>query len=1134
MTKKKSMKHKKELKKERPSTSSCEDQEEDDPKRSGSSKSKSKHNHAHRRSTGSPRSPREDSVKTFKHKQSDEKKQKFSRDSDGASHDSGKHSSSKHHSSSTRKTSSSSSSSQAPKSKPVSETVSKHSEEVIETRRPAPKQSHPKSSQDWSLTEEQRKKLLKRRSSKQEDDYPVPKRHSRQERADGGTHKKSDKLCQDGKELEVRKSKKSGEDHVSEWKCQDGEELEVKKSKKSGEDHVSEWKCQDGKELEVKKSKKSGEDHVSEWKCQDGEELEVKKSKKSGEDNVSEWKCQDGKELEAKKSKKSGEDHVSEWKCQDGKELEAKKSKKSGEDHISEWKCHDGRELEVKKSKKSGEDHVSEWKCQDGKELEVKKSKKSGEDHVSEWKCQDGKELEVKKSKKSGEDHVSEWKFKSDEKTWTESLSKEPPVVSKPPASEVTPNVSHQGGHKVQHEPALHSTLKAKTSSKLGLPITFKIPKKLSVLKARTEIWDAALAEKKPSFIGKHASLVSAKKQSPSSKAVPQPTVQRPPKVSSQVPLYSAPQKPFCLPEDKLLHDRETKDTSSPSKTPPVVSHQTISAEPTENTDDDQEMQLVEELHQARTNRQLQVNVVESYGELTGMDVDPPEEGTTVTFSQEPCQRDVLIVLDTNVLLSHLDFVKKIRSHGLGALGFPKLLVPWVVLQELDSLKSGKLSKDVERKARPAVDYIYNCLKNQEPRLLGQSMQLASQAAYGLNTANNDDRVLQCCLQYQKLYPDGALILCTNDKNLCSKALLSGVKTLSKADLQQQAEVNPAHFNYSYSSSDASPFVTPVKEGQNERSRRANEEEEVNRRKSAVKERELSECVSMLESSLRSSLAAVLEEEMKAAFGELWTEIVYVKPPWTLEGLLQCFKKHWIAVFGNIIKRTLLGCVETLSSCFKTDESVDCSSILLAVCAAEDLLTALSSRSAYRGHVHSTLSCLKSLHQRLQAQLQQTPAEDTDGDTLMAEAVEDVAPPPQASHQEVWALFENIWNNVCNVSSALFTALHFSPGSEDSVQHLHTCPPQDALNCLHRLSAALGQLLEAFQRLLSVDSTVEDAQALLAFIQTSTIAAMEPRFNAQDLLECLSHQEYREKLCVGGSQMMELKANLDRCGKCYD
>ncbi|XP_053500518.1 transcriptional protein SWT1-like isoform X1 [Ictalurus furcatus] len=103
-------------------------------------------------------------------------------------------------------------------------------------------------------------------------------------------------------------------------------------------------------------------------------------------------------------------------------------------------------------------------------------------------------------------------------------------------------------------------------------------------------------------------------------------------------------------------------------------------------------MQVVEELHLARSNRQLHVKVEKSYGELTSMDVDPADESATIALSQKQ-QQDPLIVLDTNVLLSHLDFVKRIRSHGLGALGFPTLLVPWVVLQELDSLKSRKLSK---------------------------------------------------------------------------------------------------------------------------------------------------------------------------------------------------------------------------------------------------------------------------------------------------------------------------------------------------------------------------------------------------------------------------------------------------------
>ncbi|XP_076874281.1 transcriptional protein SWT1-like [Brachyhypopomus gauderio] len=103
------------------------------------------------------------------------------------------------------------------------------------------------------------------------------------------------------------------------------------------------------------------------------------------------------------------------------------------------------------------------------------------------------------------------------------------------------------------------------------------------------------------------------------------------------------------------------------------------------------------------------------------MDVDPPEEGANTSLSEE--HQDLLIVLDTNVLLSHLDFVKKMRSHGLGVLGRPTLLVPWVVLQELDALKSGKLSPEVERKARSAVRYVYGCPESQEPRLWGQSLQ---------------------------------------------------------------------------------------------------------------------------------------------------------------------------------------------------------------------------------------------------------------------------------------------------------------------------------------------------------------------------------------------------------------------------
>lgn len=63
-------------------------------------------------------------------------------------------------------------------------------------------------------------------------------------------------------------------------------------------------------------------------------------------------------------------------------------------------------------------------------------------------------------------------------------------------------------------------------------------------------------------------------------------------------------------------------------------------------------------------------------------------------------------------------------------MGFPVVLIPWVVLQEMDSLKRGKdLLGSVAHLAIPAISYIYNSLKSREPHLWGQSMQQAAESA---------------------------------------------------------------------------------------------------------------------------------------------------------------------------------------------------------------------------------------------------------------------------------------------------------------------------------------------------------------------------------------------------------------------
>lgn len=62
-------------------------------------------------------------------------------------------------------------------------------------------------------------------------------------------------------------------------------------------------------------------------------------------------------------------------------------------------------------------------------------------------------------------------------------------------------------------------------------------------------------------------------------------------------------------------------------------------------------------------------------------------------------------------------------------LGFDRLvlIIPWVVVQELDRMKAGKLLKHAQHIAIPAIHFINDSLRNQDGKLWGQSIQLASQ-----------------------------------------------------------------------------------------------------------------------------------------------------------------------------------------------------------------------------------------------------------------------------------------------------------------------------------------------------------------------------------------------------------------------
>ncbi|POI33665.1 hypothetical protein CIB84_002583, partial [Bambusicola thoracicus] len=79
----------------------------------------------------------------------------------------------------------------------------------------------------------------------------------------------------------------------------------------------------------------------------------------------------------------------------------------------------------------------------------------------------------------------------------------------------------------------------------------------------------------------------------------------------------------------------------------------------------DQEMQIVEDLHVARIEKRMAQCVVQTCGELTSMEIDLPEQDLNISAGTSPSSLNILVVIDTNIMISHLEFVKSLKSEDI-------------------------------------------------------------------------------------------------------------------------------------------------------------------------------------------------------------------------------------------------------------------------------------------------------------------------------------------------------------------------------------------------------------------------------------------------------------------------------------
>ncbi|GEQ67171.1 hypothetical protein JCM33374_g834 [Metschnikowia sp. JCM 33374] len=135
------------------------------------------------------------------------------------------------------------------------------------------------------------------------------------------------------------------------------------------------------------------------------------------------------------------------------------------------------------------------------------------------------------------------------------------------------------------------------------------------------------------------------------------------------------------------------------------------------------------------------------------------------------------LIIDTNFILSQLQILDELKNIGekYGLV----IVIPIQVVRELDGLKSskGRISNDLQDisiLARTANDWIFSCLAQRCPTVKGQARGERLD-----KFTTKDDAILDCCLYYKSEYKHTLQILFSNDKNLCSKALMNEVLTIS-------------------------------------------------------------------------------------------------------------------------------------------------------------------------------------------------------------------------------------------------------------------------------------------------------------------------------------------------------------------
>ncbi|NWY20269.1 SWT1 protein, partial [Aphelocoma coerulescens] len=203
-------------------------------------------------------------------------------------------------------------------------------------------------------------------------------------------------------------------------------------------------------------------------------------------------------------------------------------------------------------------------------------------------------------------------------------------------------------------------------------------------------------------------------------------------------------------------------------------------------------------------------------------------------------------------------------------------------------------------------------------------------------------------------------------------------------------------------------------------------------------------------------------------------QILYLKPPWTLANLLKCYKKHWMAVFGYVVPRSLLSTIECLSKHLCADKPFDSSTVRILLQESKKLLHAFSTRSDYNGILPQAYAEVTKLCETLREQdlsedimvlSENAACEKMEATTPNLQSTEEKELHPsfhaaqENRHQEIWSVLEGVWNTMNLYSIELFQKL-----DPTAVTMAAKASFEEAFLGLQKLLAAVKDIREGIGR----------------------------------------------------------------------